>query len=248
MTARIGYDGGLSVQIAKRFGGAVTGIGRTPSDRPDDPLSRSMAVKDWRRAACIGGASVIVTADHALDRDDEIRVELPDGGAVRGMLVGRDQRTDLAVLRIRAVGLPTARFGDAASLQIGHMVLAVGRHSERGLSASWGVISGFGRRRASAVGGNQSIYLDLTIYPGFSGGPLMADGGRILGINTLGSARRGAQHCPMRSSRTSSATFCMRDALGATKSMSPKNGDRSCGAACCCRLREGTALWARGRR
>jgi S1-C subfamily serine protease len=133
----------------------------------------------WRRG-------VIVTADHALDRDEEIRVELPDGGAVRGMLVGRDPRTDLAVLRIRAVGLPTARFGDAASLQIGHMVLAVGRHSERGLSASWGVISGFGRRRASAVGGNRSIYLDLTIYPGFSGGPLIADSGRILGINTLG--------------------------------------------------------------
>jgi S1-C subfamily serine protease len=134
----------------------------------------------WRRG-------VIVTADHALDRDEEIRVELPDGGAVRGMLVGRDPRTDLAVLRIRAIGLPTARFGDAASLQIGHMVLAVGRHSERGLSASWGVISGFGRRRASAVGGKQSIYLDLTIYPGFSGGPLIADSGRILGINTLGS-------------------------------------------------------------
>ncbi len=130
---------------------------------------------------------MIVTADHALDRDEEIRIVLPDGGTVRGALVGRDQRTDLAVLQFRAVGLPTAQFGDAAALRVGHMVLAIGRHSERGLSASWGVISAFGRRHASAVDGNRSIYLDLTIYPGFSGGPLVADGGRIVGINTLGS-------------------------------------------------------------
>jgi S1-C subfamily serine protease len=134
----------------------------------------------WRRG-------VIVTADHALDRNEEIRVELPDGGIVRGAMVGRDQRMDLAVLRIHAIGLPTAQFGDAASLRVGHMVLAIGRHSERGLSASWGVISAFGRGRGSAADGNRSIYLDLTIYPEFSGGPLVAEEGRIMGINTLGS-------------------------------------------------------------
>jgi len=134
----------------------------------------------WRRG-------VIVTADHALDRGEEIRVELPDGGTVRGTLIGRDQSMDLALLQIRAVGLPTAQFGDAASLRVGHIVLAVGRHNERGLSASWGIVSAFGRRHASAVDGTRSIYLDLTIYPGFSGGPLVAAGGRIVGINTLGS-------------------------------------------------------------
>jgi S1-C subfamily serine protease len=137
---------------------------------------------------------VIVTADHALDRGvGDIRVELPDGGTVRAALVGRDQRMDLAVLRICAVGLPTAQFGDAALLRIGHIVLAVGRPSERGLSASWGVISAFGRQHPAGAGGSQSIYLDLTIYPGFSGGPLVADGGRIVGINTLGP--RGAALC-----------------------------------------------------
>ncbi|HUI13309.1 MAG TPA: trypsin-like peptidase domain-containing protein [Xanthobacteraceae bacterium] len=139
----------------------------------------------WRRG-------VIVTADHVLDRDAAIRVELPDGSTVRATLAGRDQRVDLAVLQIRAVGLPTAQFGDAASLRVGHMVLAVGRHSERGLSASWGVVSAFGRGHATVAQGSRSIYLDLTIYPGFSGGPLVADGGRIVGINTL--AARGAAH------------------------------------------------------
>lgn len=137
----------------------------------------------WRRG-------VIVTAHHALHPDNEIRVELPDGGAVRARLVGRDPRVDLAVLQIRAVGLPVAQFGDAASLRIGHMVLAVGRHGERGLSASWGIVSAFARGRAAAAHDNHSIYLDLTIYPGFSGGPLVAHGGRVVGINTLGS--RGA--------------------------------------------------------
>ncbi len=132
----------------------------------------------WRRG-------VIVTVDHALYHDDEIRVVLPDGGIVRAALVGRDHRVDLAVLQIRAVGLPTAQFGDAAALRVGHMVLALGRHSERGLSASWGVVSAIGRARASAAYGNRTIYPDLTIYPGFSGGPLVADGGRVVGINTL---------------------------------------------------------------
>lgn len=129
----------------------------------------------WRRG-------VVVTADHALERDVEIGVELPDGAIVRGTLIGRDQSTDLAVLQIRAAGLPTAQFGDASSLGVGHIVLALARTSERGLSASWGIISAFGRRQAHAP-----IYLDLTIYPGFSGGPLVTGGGRIVGINTLGS-------------------------------------------------------------
>jgi S1-C subfamily serine protease len=133
----------------------------------------------WRRG-------VIVTANHALERDEEIRVELPDGGTVRGMLAGRHHRMDLAVLQIRAGGLPTAEFGDVALLHVGHIVLAVARRSERGLSASWGVVSAFGGRNASGGEADQLIHLDLTIYPGFSGGPLVADGGRIVGINTLG--------------------------------------------------------------
>lgn len=167
---------GLTV-LSQEMADAVRQAGRSVvAVRRREGLSASGV--HWRRG-------VIVTADHALDRDDEIRVELPDGSTVRATLVGRDPKVDLAVLQIRAVGLPTAQFGDAAALRIGHMVLAVGRHSERGLSASWGVISAFDRGHSSAANGNRSIYLDLTIYPGFSGGPLVTDGGRVMGINTL---------------------------------------------------------------
>ena len=172
------------VALSQELADAVRQAGRSVvTVRRRDGLAASGV--HWRRG-------VIVTADHTVPRDEEIGVELPGGGIVRATLVGRDQRADLAVLRFRAIGLPIAQFGDTASLRIGHMVLAVGRHSERGLSASWGVVSGFGRGRspAGAAYGNRSIYLDLTIYPSFSGGPLVADGGRIVGINTLDS--RGA--------------------------------------------------------
>jgi S1-C subfamily serine protease len=136
----------------------------------------------WKRG-------VIITADHTLERDNDIRIELPDGDTVRAVLVGRNPDIDLAVLEVpSAAGLPTAQLGDAASMKVGHMVLAIARPGDRGLSASWGVISGFDRH-----GPNRVAYLDVTIYPGFSGGPLIGAKGRMIGMNSLGTA--GAAYC-----------------------------------------------------
>lgn len=136
----------------------------------------------WKRG-------VIITADHTLERDNEIRVELPDGEIVRATLVGRNPNIDLAVLEVpSAAGVPTAQLGEASSIKVGHMVLAVARPGDRGLSASWGVISGFDRH-----GPNRVAYLDVTIYPGFSGGPLVGAKGRMIGMNSLSAA--GAAYC-----------------------------------------------------
>jgi S1-C subfamily serine protease len=122
---------------------------------------------------------VVVTADHTIERDEEISLELPDGQTVSALLAGHDERSGLAMLTARGE-FPVAVKGDAASLRVGHMVLALARLSERGLSASWGIIS------ALAGKGGRHIHLDLTMYPGFSGGPLVDAHGRVLGLNTLG--------------------------------------------------------------
>jgi S1-C subfamily serine protease len=131
---------------------------------------------------------VIVTADHTVRRDEEISVSLPDGRMIPAMLAGRDASTDLAVIKLQAAELPAADIGDAASLRVGHVVLAVARPGDRGVSASWGVISGLGGPWRTWHGGqiDQFIRPDVSLYPGFSGGPLVDAHGRVMGVNTSG--------------------------------------------------------------
>jgi S1-C subfamily serine protease len=131
---------------------------------------------------------VIVTADHTIKRDEEISIGLPDGRMVPATSAGRDASTDLAVLKLQEAAFPAAEIGDAASLRVGHMVLAVARPGERGVSASWGVISALGGPWRTWHGGQIDRFIrpDLSLYPGFSGGPLVDAQGRVMGINTSG--------------------------------------------------------------
>jgi S1-C subfamily serine protease len=124
---------------------------------------------------------LIVTADHTIEVDEDITVTTPDGGTLSASIAGRDPAVDLAILKTDAGGLPVADIATEPA-RVGHIVLAVGR----GTRASWGVISaiGDGRRQRSEMLG-----LDLTLYPGFSGGPLVDARGRVVGITTSGSRR-----------------------------------------------------------
>jgi S1-C subfamily serine protease len=131
---------------------------------------------------------IIVTADHTVRSDEDITVARPDGRTVAASLIGRDPGTDLAVLRVQDTDLPTADLGDPRSLKVGHIVLAVGY----GPRASWGIVSALGGRWHTWRGGeiDQLLRLDLTLYPGFSGGPLVDVQGRVVGINTSGLSRQ----------------------------------------------------------
>ncbi|OWY66692.1 LuxR family transcriptional regulator [cyanobacterium TDX16] len=133
---------------------------------------------------------IIVTAEHTVRRDEEIAVRLPDDRTVAATLIGRDSSTDLAVLKIPETQLPTAEIGDTSTLQVGNLVLAVARPSENGLSASWGVVSakGVGVTQRDWCGKQTEglLKLDLSLYPGFSGSPLVDAKGSVVGINTVG--------------------------------------------------------------
>ena len=133
-------------------------------------------------------SGVIVTADHTVRRDEEITVTLPDNRKVAAKLVGRDSSTDLAVLKLQDVDIPTAEIGNTELLKVGHMVLAVARPGESGLSASWGVVSAKGGTKRNWCGGqiDSFLRLDLSLYPGFSGGALVDAYGTVVGINTSG--------------------------------------------------------------
>lgn len=136
-------------------------------------------------------ANVVVTAEHTLKRDEEITITMPDGRNVPANLAGRDSGTDLAVLKLDAGDTGAADLGDAANLKVGHVVVALGRSSERGVTASLGVISGLSGAWRTWRSGHvdQLVRLDVAIYPGFSGGPLVDVEGRVLGINTSGLSR-----------------------------------------------------------
>ncbi len=131
---------------------------------------------------------IIVTADHTVRSVEDLTVVDREGRTMAATLVGRDPGTDLAVLRIQDTALPTAGLGDSGSLRVGHIVLAVGY----GPRASWGIVSAVGGRWRTWRGGeiDQLLRLDLTLYPGFSGGPIVDAQGRIVGINTSGLSQR----------------------------------------------------------
>jgi S1-C subfamily serine protease len=141
---------------------------------------------------------VIVTTDGTIRRESDITVTLADGRNLPASLAGRDRRTDLAVLRVAPDTLPTARLGDPATLRPGHLVLALARLGEGGPRVSFGAVSAVGGRWRCWKGGeiDRLLQSDLTIYPGFGGGPLVDAAGRIQGINSGGLSRAFATTIP----------------------------------------------------
>jgi len=133
---------------------------------------------------------VVVTTDGTIRREEGITITLPDGRNVPATLAGRDRGTDLAVLRIPTGSMPITRLGDASALRPGNLVLALARLGDDsgGPRVSFGAVSSVGGPWRCWKGGEISRRLqsDLTIYPGFGGGPLVDASGRVHGINSGG--------------------------------------------------------------
>ena len=119
---------------------------------------------------------------------EDITVTTPDGRALPAVLAGRDPGTDLAVLTVKDAGSATAALGDDAALKAS--AISCWR-SALARASSWGVVAAVGPRWRSWRGGEieRLVRLDLTLYPGFSGGPLVDASGSVVGLNTSGLAR-----------------------------------------------------------
>jgi serine protease DegQ len=143
---------------------------------------------------------IVVTANHTVRREDDIAVLAHEGKRVATKLAGRDPGTDLAVLKLDQDDvLAIPQFADAASLKLANFVLALGRTRRGNLVASAGIIGGFGGEWRTWRGGriDQNIRLDLALYLGFSGGPLVDVEGKVLGLNTSGFGRGRAVTIPV---------------------------------------------------
>ncbi len=163
--------------LSNELASAVERVGRAVFGVNARPRLGSTGVH-WR-------TGLIVTADHTVEADEGITVTRPDGRVLTATVAGRDPAIDIAVLKVDAPDVAVAELGDSDAVRVGHIVLAVGS----GPRASWGVVSAIGAGAAARRNSGELFNLDLTLYPGFSGGPLIDAQGHVVGINSSGASR-----------------------------------------------------------
>ena len=132
---------------------------------------------------------VVVTAEHTIRREEEITVTLPDGKNTPATLAGSDPGTDIAVLRVEGVGQSPGTL--ATAIAPGHLALSIGRSQDSGVNATMGIISAYSGEWRTWRGGRLDHYirLDLTLYPGSSGGLVINSAGEVIGIATSALSR-----------------------------------------------------------
>ncbi|MGH7205368.1 MAG: DegQ family serine endoprotease [Nitrospiraceae bacterium] len=126
----------------------------------------------------------IITNNHVIDGARELTVTLPDKREFKGKVIGTDPKTDLALIKVEAQGLPSVTWGDSSKLQVGEYVLAVGNPFGLNSTVTLGIVSALGRGRMGITQYEDFIQTDAAINPGNSGGALVNARGELVGINT----------------------------------------------------------------
>jgi len=167
--------------LSNELAAAVEQAGRTVVAVHARPRFSSSGVF-WR-------PGVIVTAEHTVRREEEITVTLPDGKNASATLAGSDAGTDLAVLRTDAAGAVNGRA--SRDPVAGNLALCIGRSEDSGVNATMGIVSAVSGAWRTWRGGRLDHYirLDLTLYPGSSGGAVINTGGEIIGVATSALSR-----------------------------------------------------------
>jgi serine protease Do len=124
----------------------------------------------------------IVTNNHVVEGATEIMVKLSDGRELTAKVAGRDPKTDLALLKVEATGLPTIALGDSAELKVGESVMAIGNPFGLEQTVTTGIVSATGRVIGQGPY-DDFVQTDASINPGNSGGPLINARGQAIGIN-----------------------------------------------------------------
>ena len=156
-------------------------------------VGNSIVAVNGQRFPCSGicwREGLIVTSDENIKRTEGITITLPNGETAPVTLLGRDQSTDTAIFKTEA-DLPVAPKGSESELKVGHLAIAIGRNSERGLSVAQGIIGTLGDSWRSSLGGyiDRFIRLDINFYPASGGSALVNAAGQVIGFNTTGPRR-----------------------------------------------------------
>lgn len=132
----------------------------------------------------VASDGIILTNNHVIDGATDIKVDLADKRQFQAKLIGTDAKTDVAVLKIEANGLPTLALGDSSKLQVGDLVFAIGEPFGLGGTATMGIVSATGRGGLGIESYEDFIQTDASINPGNSGGAMIDLRGNLIGINT----------------------------------------------------------------
>lgn len=157
---------------------------------PGGGMPRDFENKSLGSGFIISGDGYILTNAHVVDGADEVTVRLTDKREFKAKTIGADKRTDVALLKINATGLPLVKFGDPAQLKVGEWVVAIGSPFGFDNSVTAGIVSAKGRSlpQENYV---PFIQTDVAINPGNSGGPLFNMRGEVVGINSQIYSRSG---------------------------------------------------------
>lgn len=181
------------VQVAKTVGPAVVGITNKAVAR--DIFNRQVETEGVGSGVIFRSDGYIVTNNHVIDGASEIIVSLSDGNTISGKLVGADEMTDIAVVKVDAQNLPSARFGNSDEIMVGEPVVAIG--NPMGLefqgSVTVGVISALNRTLELNDRRVNLLQTDAAISPGNSGGALVNYDSEVIGINSAKLAKSGVE-------------------------------------------------------
>ncbi len=152
-----------------------------------DQLFRVFPVEGVGSGVIIDAEGRILTNNHVIDDAERLKVTLADGRVLRGKVIGSDETTDLAVIKVEADSpLPVAELGDSSALKAGQIVLAIGNPFglTGGPAITAGIVSSLDRSIQTRAGVLELIQTDAAINPGNSGGPLVNTKGQVVAINT----------------------------------------------------------------
>lgn len=188
------------VQIVKDLKPAVVNVSTKRTESPQemrssesgDPFeqfyrrfgdkSPKRSVRSMGSGFLISGNGNIITNNHVVEGATDITVKLSDGRELPAKLVGRDPKTDLALLKVEASGLPVIALGDSADLKVGEPVMAIGNPFGLEQTVTTGIVSATGRVIGQGPY-DDFVQTDASINPGNSGGPLINARGQAIGIN-----------------------------------------------------------------
>jgi len=169
------------------FGDDFPGLSRPAPRKP----RRSVGQGSGFVFSSKGDTSYLLTNNHVIEGAQRIRVRFQDGREFDASLQGTDPRSDVAVLKVAARGLPALRWGDSARLEVGEWVVAMGNPFGLSHTLTTGVVSAKGRTSLGINDYEDFIQTDAAINPGNSGGPLLNLDGEVVGMNTAIFSRSG---------------------------------------------------------
>jgi serine protease Do len=183
-----GMDDEMQEFFRRFFGDRIPGVPRGNAPRNNAPQEEREVPRGVGSGFILSADGFIMTNAHVVEGADEVLVTLTDKRELKAKIIGTDKRTDVAVIKIEATGLPAVKIGDSNRVRVGEWVMAIGSPFGLENSVTAGIVSAKARETGDFL---PFIQTDVAINPGNSGGPLLNMRGEVIGINSQIYSRSG---------------------------------------------------------